>query len=248
MPPKDFLGQAAGRPRREIPVCHHRLSPRSASAVRAKGSRCRGFGASPSDRVRAAGCAAVRSAGSPRPGGANLRSSRDPSQRTTAHKAWKPTCGRAPSRVNLSAVSCMGYRERLRRVEEPMGLGRLHAQDLKRCRLMSRFAALVFNWWTLFVRLADPHHHRETTTSRPLLLSALGRRATHAGRTTIRIASTHAGLGARGSDPHRGIPRKLRSSAEQLTPLERWHRILSIPGARRKRLLQTVLGTADRVA
>jgi hypothetical protein len=35
-----------------------------------------------------------------------------------------------------------------------------------------RQVALVYNWWSLFVRLADPEHHRETITSRPLLLSA----------------------------------------------------------------------------
>jgi hypothetical protein len=33
----------------------------------------------------------------------------------------------------------------------------------------------VFNWWNLFVRLADPDHHREAITSRPLLLQAIGR-------------------------------------------------------------------------
>jgi hypothetical protein len=30
---------------------------------------------------------------------------------------------------------------------------------------------LVYNWWSLFTRLADPEHHREALTSRPLLLS-----------------------------------------------------------------------------
>jgi hypothetical protein len=29
--------------------------------------------------------------------------------------------------------------------------------------------ALIYNWWSLFVRLADPEHHREAITSRPLL-------------------------------------------------------------------------------
>ena len=71
------------------------------------------------------------------------------------------------------------------------GWGGFTTQDLKRCRLMARFVALVFNWWTLFVRLADPNHHREAITSRPLLLSAIGRRTTHAGQTTIRVGSTH---------------------------------------------------------
>jgi hypothetical protein len=39
---------------------------------------------------------------------------------------------------------------------------------------MARIVALIFNWWNLFVRLADPDHHREAITSRPLLLHAIG--------------------------------------------------------------------------
>jgi hypothetical protein len=27
--------------------------------------------------------------------------------------------------------------------------------------------ALVYNWWSLFTRLADPEHHREAITTRP---------------------------------------------------------------------------------
>jgi hypothetical protein len=49
---------------------------------------------------------------------------------------------------------------------------------------MARFVALVFNWWNLFARLADPNHHREAITSRPLLLTAIGRRTKHAEQTT----------------------------------------------------------------
>ena len=53
------------------------------------------------------------------------------------------------------------------------GWGGFTTHDLKRCRLMARCVALVFNWWNLFVRLADPDHHREAITSRPLLLEAI---------------------------------------------------------------------------
>jgi hypothetical protein len=34
--------------------------------------------------------------------------------------------------------------------------------------LMAGCVALAFNWWNLFVRLADPNHHREAITSRPV--------------------------------------------------------------------------------
>jgi len=85
------------------------------------------------------------------------------------------------------------------------------------------------NWWNLFVRLADPNHHREAITSRPLLLQAIGRQTDHAGRTTVTITSPH------GEHHHarRALTRiaaffaELRKTAEQLTALERWYRILS---------------------
>jgi hypothetical protein len=45
-------------------------------------------------------------------------------------------------------------------------------RDLKRCRFMARLTALVYSWWSLFVRLADLNQHTEAITSRPLLLHA----------------------------------------------------------------------------
>ena len=50
------------------------------------------------------------------------------------------------------------------------GWGGFTTQDLARCRLMARMVALVYDWWTLFVRLAQPHKHFEAISSRPLLL------------------------------------------------------------------------------
>jgi hypothetical protein len=101
--------------------------------------------------------------------------------------------------------------------------------DLKRCRLMGRIVALVCNWWNLFVRLADPDQHREAITSRPLLLQAIGRQTQHAGQTTIIVTSAHG-------EHHRArrafiriaaFFAALRKTAEQLTDLDRWYRILS---------------------
>ena len=102
-------------------------------------------------------------------------------------------------------------------------------QDLKRCGLMARCVALVFDWWNLFVRLADPEHHREAITSRPLLLTAIGRQTRHGGQTTIHVSSPHA----KHPWARQALMRMSRffaglwASAEQLTPLDRWYRILS---------------------
>ena len=109
------------------------------------------------------------------------------------------------------------------------GWGGFTTHDLKRCQFMARIVALAANWWNLFVRLADPDRHREAITSRPLLLQAIGRQTQHAGQTTITITSPHG-------DRHRArrafsrIARffaRLRQTAEQLTDLDRWYRILS---------------------
>jgi hypothetical protein len=69
------------------------------------------------------------------------------------------------------------------------GWGGLTTHDLKRCRLAAGMVALIYNWWSLFVRLADPKHHREAITSRPLLLSAIARRTQHAAQVTLTIRS-----------------------------------------------------------
>src|SRR5258707_12107390 len=55
------------------------------------------------------------------------------------------------------------------------GCGGVTSHDLKRCRLLAGSVALIFNWWSLFVRLADPDHRPEAITSRPLLMQAIAR-------------------------------------------------------------------------
>jgi hypothetical protein len=55
-----------------------------------------------------------------------------------------------------------------------------------------RVCSLVYNWWNIFVRLADPDLHREAITSRPLFLMAIATRTRHARQTTIRVTSSHA--------------------------------------------------------
>jgi len=71
------------------------------------------------------------------------------------------------------------------------GWGGYTTQDIKRCRLISRMVALIYNWWSLFVRLAAGKHH-EAITSRPLLLYGVARQTKHAGQTTLTISQNHA--------------------------------------------------------
>ena len=109
------------------------------------------------------------------------------------------------------------------------GWGGFTTRDLKRCRLMASTVALVYNWWSLFVRLADPDHHREVITSRPLLLHAVAQRSRHGRQTRITVSSMHARAGsvARALRAIAAFFAGLKRTAEQLSALERWCRILS---------------------
>lgn len=108
------------------------------------------------------------------------------------------------------------------------GWGGFTTQDLKRCRLTARTVGLVYNWWNLFVRLADPEKHLEAITSRPLLLHAVGKQTTHAGQTFIKITSTHGKMSKVKTLLNRiVIFFKALKNAEQLSPEQRWYSILS---------------------
>lgn len=102
-------------------------------------------------------------------------------------------------------------------------------QDLKRCQLMAEVTALVYNWWTLFTRMAIPEQHAEAVTSRPLLLAGIARRTRHAHQTTVTITNLHAKarrareLLAAGSR----FLQWVKTTAEQLSSEQRWRLILS---------------------
>ena len=96
--------------------------------------------------------------------------------------------------------------------------------------MMAKIIALVYNWWTLFVRLIEPKKHMEALTSRPLLLHAVGKKTIHANQTTLVVSSTH------GESPriHRRLAhlsqffKNLNTTTPQLTIAEKWYRILSV--------------------
>lgn len=71
------------------------------------------------------------------------------------------------------------------------GWGGYTTGDLWRCQVAARNVALVYNWWVLFVRCAEPERAREAITSRPLLLSAVGRVVESGRQKTLRLTSMH---------------------------------------------------------
>jgi hypothetical protein len=100
--------------------------------------------------------------------------------------------------------------------------------DLARCQLAAQLNALFYDWWNIFVRLAEPDWHREAITSRPLLMAAVATRSRHARRTTLRVASSHADArpAAKALAMVAGFLRELAKNAEQLTRVEKWRAIL----------------------
>ncbi len=109
------------------------------------------------------------------------------------------------------------------------GWGGFTTHDLARCRLAARLVALFYDWWNIFVRLAEPDRHMEAITSRPLLLHAIATRVRHARQTTITVASSHAKAvpAARALRAVALFLRELVKNAEQLTSPQRWRAILS---------------------
>jgi len=71
------------------------------------------------------------------------------------------------------------------------GWGGYMTHDIKRCRLTAQTVALIYNWWSLFVRLVNPAARLEAITSRPFLLSGVARKTEHAGQQQLKITPLH---------------------------------------------------------
>jgi hypothetical protein len=109
------------------------------------------------------------------------------------------------------------------------GWGGYTTKDLKRCQLMARQIALIYNWWSMFVRLAIPRRHAEAITSRPLLLTAVGTQTRHQGQTTLTLTSAHAQTGQiqRALRGLQAFFADCRATAEQLGWAALWRKMLS---------------------
>jgi hypothetical protein len=106
------------------------------------------------------------------------------------------------------------------------GWGGFTTHDLHRCQLSARAVALIYNWWSLFVRLANPEARREAITSRPWLMSSVGRRTEHAGQTTITLTGLHADFAKARAALSRVsalLQEWFTRAAEQLRPTTVWN-------------------------
>ena len=107
------------------------------------------------------------------------------------------------------------------------GWGGFTTHDLKRCRFTAMTVALAYNWWSLFVRLAHPKARLEAITSRPFLLSGIGRLTSHAGQAHLSITPMHA----QAKDARALLTtvserlKAWKSAAEQLPLISVWQRV-----------------------
>ena len=109
------------------------------------------------------------------------------------------------------------------------GWGGFTTKDLKRSSMMARMTALVYNWWNIFCRLADPEKHMEAKTSRPMLQNVIGRLTSHSGKRLLHLTA----VGAQASkvralyDGISSFIASIMSTAEQLAEEARWAAILT---------------------
>lgn len=108
------------------------------------------------------------------------------------------------------------------------GWGGFTSRKLTACQLSARMTAQIYNWWSIFVRLASPDHHREVVTSRPLLLHSIVRETTSGGQRLLSIVSNHAKAAqiVRFFTDLAGYLRRFAANAEQWTPPDRWAALL----------------------
>ena len=108
------------------------------------------------------------------------------------------------------------------------GWGGYTTQDLERCNLSARAVALIYNWWSWYVRLAIPKTRREAITSRPLLLAGIARQTRHAGKTCLLVTLTHAGteqIKSMIANVRKGLDAVL-ATAPQLPKPDRWRALV----------------------
>lgn len=108
------------------------------------------------------------------------------------------------------------------------GWGGYTTQDLERCNLSARAVALIYNWWSWYVRLAHPKTRLEAITSRPLLLSGVARLTQHAGQSRLLLTLSHAAgdqIKAMIANVRKGLDQVL-ANAPQLPKADRWRALV----------------------
>jgi len=111
-------------------------------------------------------------------------------------KVWEYTVLVTNTDYSLEAMGQL-YRDRadcengFDELKNQWGWGGYTTHDLERCNLSARAVALIYNWWSWYVRLAHPRMRLEAITSRPMLLNGIARMTQHAGQSRLLLTLTH---------------------------------------------------------
>ena len=111
--------------------------------------------------------------------------------------------------------------------------------------------ALIYNWWSWYVRLAHPKTRLEAITSRPLLLSGVARLTQHARESRLLLTLVHEAkdeIKAMIANVKKGLD-AIRATAPQLPKPQRWialvrYIVANIMAEKRKNHPTTDLGPA----
>ena len=148
-------------------------------------------------------------------------------------KLWEYAVLVTNSDYDLDAIGQL-YRDRadcengFDELKNQWGWGGYTTQDLERCNLSARAVALIYNWWSWYVRLAHPKTRLEAITSRPMLLAGVARLTQHAGQSRLLLTLTHAAgdqIKAMIANIRKGLDAVL-TTAPQLTKPERWQALV----------------------
>ena len=149
-------------------------------------------------------------------------------------EVWEYTVLATNATYDIAAIGQL-YRDRcdcengFDELKNQWGWGGFTTQDMHRSQVTARAVALVYNWWSWYVRAANPQARREALTSRPLLLAAVGRAASSGNQTTLYLTPMHAEAGLIKSmiaNVHAAI-QHVKAAAEQLPKLDRWSTLLA---------------------
>jgi hypothetical protein len=113
-------------------------------------------------------------------------------------------------------------------IKNHWGWGGFTSRTFEVTKTVARITALIYNWWSIYVRIADPNHHREAITSRPALLHSVVRLTTSGGRRTLTVTSTNGNKGAISAffvNLGRWL-NQFTANAEQWTSQRRWGALL----------------------
>jgi hypothetical protein len=111
------------------------------------------------------------------------------------------------------------------------------SRRLASSRLMANLIALVYNWWSLYLRFYDAEHHREAIRTRPMLMSGVGRQVQSSGQRTVKVSILHE----KGSHIANAVTliskelRQIHAITERWSAQQRWTLLLT-------RLLRRYLG------